>query len=133
MCANHSVTTSTRTTADRLCFNVRLLADNASRRRRRLFPALVAALQTKNLILLGRVGRVGLLPFQLAQLVQVLLRWLVLLGRVVIWQRLASPVAWRSSFCLLLEFSADIRGAVMALWLTACQAFALLGVRLQHA
>jgi hypothetical protein len=129
MCANRSVTTRTRT-AGRLCFNVRLLADNASRC---LFPALVAALQTKNLILLGRVGRVGLLPFQLTQLVQVLLSRLVLLGRVVIYQRLASPVAWRSSFCLLLEFSADIRGVVMAFWLTACHAFALLGVRLQHA
>jgi len=130
MCANHSVTTRTRT-ADRLCFNVRRLADNASRRR--LFPAIVAALQTKNLILLGRVGRVGLLPFQLTQPIQIILSWLVLLGRVVICQRLASPVAWRSPFCLLLEFSADIRGTVMALWLTACQAFALLGVRLQHA
>jgi hypothetical protein len=130
MCANHSVTT--RSTADRLCFNVRRLADNSSRRR--LFPAFVAAaFQTKNLILLGRVGRVGLLAFQLTQLVQLLRRWLVLLGRVVICQRLASPVAWRSSFCLLLEFSADIRGTVMALWLAACQAFALLGVRLQHA
>jgi hypothetical protein len=130
MCANRSVTT--RTTADRLCFNVRLLADDAGRRRR-LFPAFAAALQTKNLILLGRFGRVGLLAFQLTQLVQVLLWRLVLLGRVVICQRLANPVAWRSSFCLLMEFSADIRGTVMALWLTACQAFALLGVRLQHA
>jgi hypothetical protein len=131
MCANHSVTT--RTTADRLWFNVSQLADNAGRHRR-LFPAFVAAaFQTKNLILLGRVGRVGLLPFQLTQPIQIILSWLVLLGRVVICQRLASPVAWRSSFCLLLEFSADIRGTVMALWLTACQAFALLGVRLQHA
>jgi hypothetical protein len=128
MCANHSVTT--RTTADRLCFNVRLLADNAGRRRR-LSPAFAfAALQTKNLILLSRVGRVGLLAFQLTQFVQLLRRWLVLLGRVVICQRLARPVAWRLSFCLLLEFSADIRGTVMALWLTACHAFALLGVRL---